>query len=221
MIRRRLFLAAVCVAFVAGVPGEGVGFAQLSDDDPGAFVARLGKRTISFLSDKTSSRETRERQLRELFREGFAVDRIGRFVLGKYRRIARPEQVTEFVGVYEDYIVTFYASQFNRYSGEAFDVQKVVKSSKRKDSMVVTKILPADGREPLRVAFQVRKLAEGFKILDVRIEGVSMVLAQRDEFTSYIRDNDGKVDNLTAALKRRPDGQCNRRPPIPRLATTL
>ena len=69
--------------------------------------------------------------------------------------------------------------------------------------MVVTKILPTDGREALRVDFQVRKLADSFKILDVRVEGVSMVLAQREEFTSYIGQNGGKVDALIAALRQR------------------
>lgn len=69
--------------------------------------------------------------------------------------------------------------------------------------MVKTKIVPGSGGEALRVDFQVRKLGDEFKILDVRVEGVSMVLAQRDEFSSYIGNNGGKVESLIAALRKR------------------
>ena len=69
--------------------------------------------------------------------------------------------------------------------------------------MVVTHILTGDGREPLRVDFQVRHVGDKFKIMDVRVEGISMVLAQRDEFTTYIGNNGGKIQTLTTALRKR------------------
>lgn len=172
-------------------------------DSPRAFVADLGKRTISYLADKASPFKSRRDRLRSLLREGFAVERIGRFVLGKYRRLSDPQVVDEFVTVFEDYIVNFYAAQFSRYSGEKLAVQKVLKKPRARDSMVVTHILTGDGREPLRVDFQVRNVGDMFKIMDVRVEGISMVLAQRDEFTTFIRNNGGKIETLTAALRQR------------------
>lgn len=206
MIRRQNLYACICSIVLAAALWSSTGLAQTKIDGPKAFVTQLGERTISFLSEKNGSRESREQQLRELLREGFAVDRIGRFVLGKYRRTAQPAKVQEFVTVFEDYIVSLYASQFTRYGGETFEVLKVVNSSRAKDSMVVTKILPADGQEALRLDFQVRKVGNEFKIMDVRIEGVSMILAQRDEFSAYIRKNNGNVDALISALRQRTAG---------------
>ena len=69
--------------------------------------------------------------------------------------------------------------------------------------MVTTKIFPGESTEPLRVNFQVRNIDGAFKILDVRVEGVSMVLAQRDEFTAYIAANGGQVEALIDALRQR------------------
>ena len=203
MTRRIVSYALLISVFVVAGLWSGSGYAQTKAEGAKAFVTQLGERTIGFLSDSSSSMEAREKKLRELLREGFAVDRIGRFVLGKYRRTATPEKVQEFVDVFEDYIVSLYASQFTRYGGEKFEVQKVVNSSRAKDSMVVTKILPTDGQEPLRVDFQVRNLGDAYKIMDVRIEGVSMVLAQRDEFTAFIAKNGGDVDSLISALRQR------------------
>lgn len=177
--------------------------AQTVHDSPGAFVSDLGQRTINYLADKDTPRETQKIRLRSLLREGFAVQRIGRFVLGKYRRTAEPETVDAFVGVFEDYIVNFYSTQFSRYSGETLEVRKVIQKGRARDAMVVTHIMPTNGREPLRVDFQVRNLGGNFKIMDVRIEGVSMVLAQRDEFTTFIGNNGGTVTKLTDALRSR------------------
>lgn len=203
MISRRLTLFIVGLIltgiFIAPVPG----IAQVADKDPGAFVTRLGNRTIDYLSDPATPQNIREVQLREMLRDGFAVERIGRFVLGKHRRTASKESIDEFIGVFEDYIVALYAKQFSRFSGETFAVEQVVKTRRPKDSMVKTKIVPGSGGEALRVDFQVRKLGDKFKILDVRVEGVSMVLAQRDEFSAYIGNNGGKVESLIAALRKR------------------
>ena len=41
------------------------------------------------------------------------------------------------------------------------------------------------------------------KILDVKIKGVSMILAQRDEFTAFISRHDGKIKALVDVLKKR------------------
>ena len=193
-----LSLTLACLAI-----GAYAAVAQSIHDNPRAFVDDLGKQTISNLADTAAPFESRRDRLRSLLREGFAVERIGRFVLGKYRRLAEPREVDEFVQVFEDYIVNFYATQFSRYSGEKLAVQKVLKKPKARDSMVVTHILTGDGREPLRVDFQVRHVGDKYKIMDVRVEGISMVLAQRDEFTTYIGNNGGKIQTLTTALRKR------------------
>jgi phospholipid transport system substrate-binding protein len=195
---RLLGLTIICLAIAASAAVP-----QTMHDNPRAFVDNLGKRTISYLADKESPFESRREKLRTLLLEGFAVERIGRFVLGKYRRMSEPQAVDEFVEVFEGYIVNFYAAQFSRYSGESLAVQKVLKKARARDSMVMTHILTGDGRQPLRVDFQVRNVGDKFKIMDVRVEGISMVLAQRDEFTTYIGNNGGKIQTLTAALRKR------------------
>lgn len=203
MIFCRLTLFIVGLVLTGTLIAPASGIAQVSDKDPGAFVTRLGNRTIDFLSDPATPQNLREVRLRELLRDGFAVERIGRFVLGKHRRTASKQSIDEFIDVFEDYIVALYAKKFSHFSGETFAVQQVIKTRRPQDSMVKTKIVPGSGGEALRVDFQVRKLGDEFKILDVRVEGVSMVLAQRDEFSSYIGNNGGKVESLIAALRKR------------------
>jgi phospholipid transport system substrate-binding protein len=204
MISRRRFAATLwkCL-FLFLISVQAAAPARAADDGPGAFVSRLGEKTIAKLTDASLTPSVREDQFRELLREGFAVKTIGQFVLGKYRRSAPKQKVEEFIGVFEEYVVSLYAKQFKHYSGQKFLVEKVSETSRKSDSMVMTKIFPSGNSEPLRVNFQVRNFGDTFKILDVRVEGVSMVLAQRDEFTSYISTNGGKVEALIDALRKR------------------
>jgi len=203
MMQYRMAKSALAFCIFCGIVGTAASRAQANEDGAGDFVSRLGQQTISYLQDTEASRRMREERLRGLLRNGFAVKAIGRFVLGKYRRTVPPETIDEFVEVFEDYIVGTYASQFSRYSGQNFDVKKVLKSAGARDSMVMTHISGKNSREPLRVDFQVRKRRDVFKIIDIRVEGVSMVLAQRDEFTNFIGNNGGDVRALINALKKK------------------
>lgn len=203
MILRREFFTISVILALAMLTVTPAGPAHAEDKGPGEFVTRLGEKTIAKLTDASLTPDVRDEEFRRLLREGFAVNAIGRFVLGKYRRSASNGEIEEFVGVFEDYIVSLYAKQFKYYNGQEFFVEKVAGTSRASDSMVMTKILPNGGAEALRVNFQVRDFGDTFKVLDIRFEGVSMVLAQRDEFTSYMSKNGGSVTSLTKALRER------------------
>jgi len=177
--------------------------AMAADNGPGAFVTRLGEKTIAKLTDVSLSKDARETEFRNLLKEGFALKAIGHFVLGKYGADAPPATVDEFVKVFEDYIVSLYGKQYSPDQKHTFIVEKVTATSRPNDSMVTTRLVASDGGDPLHVSFQVRSMGDSFKILDVRVEGVSMVLAQRDEFTSYIAANGGRVEALIGALRQR------------------
>jgi phospholipid transport system substrate-binding protein len=203
MISRRQLAVIFCIItgclFTAGHAAS----AMAADDGPGAFVARLGEKTIAKLTDASLSKDARESEFRDLLREGFALKAIGQFVLGKYRTDAPAATVDEFVQVFEDYIVALYGKQYSPSQEHKFVIEKVTATSRPKDSMVTTKLVQSDGGDPLHVSFQVRDLGDSFKIIDVRVEGVSMVLAQRDEFTSYIGANGGRIESLIGALRQR------------------
>ena len=177
--------------------------ASATYDDSGAFVKALGDRAINLLTQSQVSDEEQETRFRLLLREGFAVDKIGRFVLGKYRRKATSEELDEFLKLFEDYIVSLYSSAFRNYSGETFAVSRVVKTRSARDTMVVTHINPETDPNPTKVVFQVRNSKDVYKILDVKIQGVSMIVTQRDEFTGFIRNNGGKVGALITALRKK------------------
>jgi len=203
MISRQQLAVILCIFTGCAFMATQAASAMAADEGPGAFVTRLGEKTIAKLTDVSLSQSARESEFRSLLKEGFALKAIGHFVLGKYRAESSPATVNEFVQVFEDYIVSLYGKQYSPSQEHKFVVEKVTATSRPNDSMVATKLVPGDGGDPLLVSFQVRNQGDSFKILDVRVEGVSMVLAQRDEFTSYIASNGGRVESLIGALRQR------------------
>jgi len=198
MPRRFLRVAAVLLLVVTGAPLGAQ--AAVDQDGARAFIDTLGDRTVEILQDDALSSRERIEAFRQLFREGFAVPTIARFVLGRYWRSANEEQQQEYLSLFEDLVVETYARRFNEYSGETFEITGT-RPQGEQDVQVQTRILRSDG-PPVNVSWRVREREGGFQIVDVEVEGVSMALTQRNEFAAIIQRNGGNVEPLLQALRR-------------------
>ena len=193
----RCWILVVFVAVIAlGAPAPIHGAAE---NDAGKFVKELGDKAINLLSVNGIADAERERRFRKLFRTNFDVEGIGRFTLGKYLRRADKRQMSEFLKLFEDFIVVTYTSIFSEYSGETFSVRSV-RSEPGRATLVLTEILRTDGGPPYRVDWKVRRKNGAYKIIDVKVEGVSMTVSQRAEFGSVIQ-RQGGVDGLILQLR--------------------
>jgi len=57
---------------------------------------------------------------------------------------------------------------------------------------------------PMSLAFRVRKNAAGNDtIVDVLIGAISLAVTQRDEFSRYLQQHGGNIDELSAELEKR------------------
>ena len=190
----------ILVVFVAVIALATLSPARASaEDNAGIFVKELGDKAISLLTDNGIADAERESRFRDLFRTNFDVERIGRFTLGKHVRRADEQQMAEFLRLFEDFIVVTYASRFSEYSGETFSVRSV-RSEPGRDTLVLTEILRPSGGPPYRVDWQVRSENGANKIIDVKVEGISMSVTQRAEFGSVIQ-RQGGVDGLIRKLR--------------------
>lgn len=181
----------------------GTGVASAADDaDARAskFIESLADKAIAALTEKDVSREQRLTRFRDLLEEHFAVDTIGRWVLGRHWNDATEDERKEYLSLFEDLIVVTYVDRFNSYSGEKLAVFKTVPATGG-DLLVNSQITRPSGGEPLDVAWRVRDYEGRLKIVDVIVAGVSMGQTQRSEFTSVIRRTGGQVQGLLTKLR--------------------
>jgi phospholipid transport system substrate-binding protein len=165
------------------------------------FIETLGSEVIGMLSDPVLSEEDRVAEFRRLLVNGFDLRTIGRFVLGRHWRRATPAERGEFEQLFEDYIVASYAARLGRYQGETLTVG-ATRDDGNGDKLVGTEIVPREG-PAARVEWRVRAIAGNYKIIDVVVEGVSMVITQRSEFASVIQRSGGQVAGLLTELRKR------------------
>ena len=148
--------------------------------------------------------ETREAEFRRLLSQGFAMPFIGRFVLGRYWRTATPEQREDYQALFAEYILRTYSSRLGGYAGETFSVTGARPAGKQ-DILVATRIDRPSG-PPIKADWRVRVFDNEYKIIDIMVEGISMAVTQRSEFTNVVRSQgfEGLLQALRARTERMP-----------------
>ena len=195
---RRLVLVLAFGCLVNGLPAGAI-----AADDPGAVIAALGERALAEIKNNAAARPQMEAGFKVLLDTYFDVPSISRFVLARFWRGATDAERGEFTQLFEELVVQSYAARFSQYSGETFRVDKVVKDMPDPGDAIVHCQVQAAGQEPVRAEWRLRKAGGTYRIVDVKIEGVSMVQTFRDEFASVIRSNGGSVAGLNAALRKK------------------
>ncbi len=208
MNRRRFILAcAALLAFAGTATLPSAGRADARSDAAAKFVQDLGARAIDVLVKPQLAREESMRRFRVLLNEGFDVPYISRFVLAQYWRAATPQQQQEYGTLFERLIVQVYADRFAQYSGKNLDVNETLKITDSRpegdtDSIVSSQIIRPDA-PPVAVDWRIRNRDGKQKVIDVAVEGVSMSVTQRSEFSSVIQRGGGQIEALLQTLRQR------------------
>ncbi len=201
MLSRRSLLLSSSVLFILfAVVIVIVPTARAADGGPDTFISKIGQEAINSLTAKDLSDKERQNRFRAIFNRAFSPKLIARFALGRYWRRASGTQQKEYVGLFEDFIVQAYATRFKAYNGQTLKVGKIRDINKR-DKIVYSTLNMTDGRK-IPVHWRVRGNSD-YKIVDVLVEGVSMAITQRDEFSSIINQRGGKIEGLLAALREK------------------
>ena len=164
-------------------------------------VQKLGNKALKDLTDISISATTRKKRMGAIINTYFSMPTIGRFALGTHWRRATKEQQKEYMALLKTMLIDTYASRFEDYSGQTFNVVNSTKSSKR-DTIVHSKITPEDG-PALSIDWRVRHKSGKYKVIDVIVESISMSVTQRSDFNSIIQNGGGNVGSLITSLKKR------------------
>ncbi len=167
------------------------------------FIQRLGEEAISGLAGESLTGAEREARFRKLLRANFDIRRIARFSLGRYARRVSKEQMKEFTALFEDMTVLNYSEMFESYAGQKLEVKKSIGATGDKYIVVISEIRMPNGGPPIRLDWQVHVSGSKFAVVDIRVEGASMAVAQREEFKSFLDKNKGDMAVLMDALRDR------------------
>ena len=164
------------------------------------FIEEFGNKAIESLSENGLTDQVRMDRFRNLYKKDFAADVIVRFVLGPYWKKSSKEDRENFAKLLEDYVVVSYAPKWKNYSGETFSVYDSIEESS-KIILVRSDVIPGSGT-PIKLDWRVRN-DNPFRIYDIAVEGVSMIVTQRSEFMSVMKNGGGTIAPLITALEEK------------------
>lgn len=165
------------------------------------FIQNVADRGLSFLSNEDLSFDERKKEFRSLLVDSFDIKTIARFSIGRYWRKATREERAEYLELFQEMIIQVYSSRFDEYSGQDLKVTNA-RPEGTKDAIVMTRIVSENSSDVL-VRWRVRFSDNEYQIVDVIIEGVSMLVTQRSDFAAVIQRGGGEVEVLLRHLRQK------------------
>ncbi len=167
--------------------------------NPAVFIEGLAGQTLKILDQHLPGPE-RETRFKALLLENFDMPRISRFVLGRYWLTATAQEKEDFSKLLPDYVSRSYSNRFANYSGETLKVTGS-RPAGQNATIVRSRIDSPPGGPPINVEWRVVQTGNDFRIVDVAVDGVSLVLTHRDEFSAVIEREGGGVSTLNRLLR--------------------
>jgi phospholipid transport system substrate-binding protein len=175
-------------------------FAATPAADARTYVDKVAGDALKVLQTQGLSKSQKSDKLELMFRDVVDIPYVARFVLGRHWRTASPAQQEAYLKAYEPFLIRNYVGRVVRYSGETY---KVTESRDTPDGAIVSMVLKSpDGSSPdVVVSYRLSKVEGAFKVVDIIVEGVSLLNTQRSEFNSIVA-NQG-LDYLINALNKK------------------
>lgn len=193
-------IALLSLALVALLPTDLSRKAEAAEMlPPGERIQVLAKEAIAVMVDEALEPKDRRAAFRELLNDAFDLDNVAKFVLGRHGRRLNAGQRAEFRQLFEDFLIVSYVSKLDTYAGEDLVVHATRETGPKR--VTVTSDLRLPSGEPVGVDWHMREGESNWQIVDIVIEGVSLAVTIRSEFTSVISKSGG-VAELLKRLRR-------------------
>lgn len=172
---------------------------------PRLFVERMVDRTIATLEETEADPSARQQALGSLLQESFDLKRIGRLALGKHYRVAAEQDRAAYHALFGDYLVATYAERLNSaFKGSqkaGLEVRFGEVQIAKKDRIVPSMVYAGESR--IELNWRVRERDGAWQIIDVVVEGISMVITQRNEFNAIVGRSNQGLAALNAHLQEK------------------
>jgi phospholipid transport system substrate-binding protein len=169
--------------------------------DPAAELISTTAAKVIDIVKTTTAGPARQAGIQQVMETSFDVPYMAQTALGAHWAKATPEQQARFLKATETAEAKAYSERFGQYAGQTLAIGKT--TSRPNGVFIVDSRLNQTNGQPIKLEWEVRQLAGGLRITDVKIEGVTMVMTRRSDFNSYIQTNGGKVQPLIDVLEAR------------------
>jgi len=170
-----------------------------SEEDPYLFIDSNAQKMVQVLTENAdlfeSDRELYENKIKEIFEPMIDFRRVAASVMGKkYYLMASKDERAEFVNIFKDSLLDTYAETLAQW-GDSLISTEFPKSNLNKviTSVEVRQTLDT-GSSKYPISYKLRKSNEGWKIVNIIINGVNLGLTFRNQFQALAVSHEEDIE---------------------------
>ena len=171
--------------------------AAVDASDPQRLVQTLT--TDGFAAMRGGGRAAAKGKFKALLAGNVAVDEIGDRLVRRWLPTITPAQRAAYKAALPDYVIGTYADRLFDYADATVQVQRSVPTAGGNADVYTQVIKP--GRQPISAVWSVTRVNGQWKVLNLRVAGINVAMAQAADFDSVIQRQG--FDALVAMMKAR------------------
>jgi phospholipid transport system substrate-binding protein len=201
-IERRGLLALAILGSIAGFPWRPARAGSSDDASATAPIEQLdGALLAAMKAGAGTPFDDRYRALSRVIEQVFDLDAVLAASIGLSWATLPVEQKATLAAAFRRYTVSSYATNFDSYHGQSFQVSPTVRVLASDEVVVNSRLLRADGSS-IALDYVMRRGPEGWRAVDMLTAGtISRVAVQRSDFRGLL--NAGGAPALVAGLERK------------------
>ncbi len=166
-------------------------------EEVGIFFNQNTNLTIATIKNNNLNLEEKSAKLQKLFENTVDIEWMSRFAISKYWNRMDDNQKKNYLKIYKSYIINLYVPKFREYNDNSVTVTNI-KAMDRNQYMVTTQVISANNKT-YDISYRCKQYEDGsIKIIDIVGENISLISAQRSEFSSIIENN--SIDYLISTI---------------------
>ena len=174
-----------------------------SEENPYIYIDTNAQKMVEVLTENAdlfeTNREEYENKIKIIFEPMIDFRRVSASVMGKkYYLMATPEQRSNFVNIFKDSLLDTYAETLAQWGDSTISTNFPDKLPQDDVMNIEVKQTLDTGTSKYPISYKLRKSSEGWKIVNIIINGVNLGLTFRNQFQALAKSHD---ENIEATLE--------------------
>ena len=204
-LRARALVAAIRSALVAALLAVGAGPAFGNAEDAARFIEEAGAEFLAVANPMNGVADSRTSRVGDFLERRTALVTIARFTAGRVWRQMSDAQRDAYQIALRDLAARFLVKRIEDTDNPDYRVVRSAELSNNKGYLVSTE-LTGTGSDDFTVEWRVSEKDGQFQIVDVIMEGVSLLVTYRSEVEAVLEAERNSIDGLIANLRERAGG---------------
>ena len=179
-----------------------ISFESYSEEDPFSFIDKNAQEMVEILTNESylfeSDRTLYEQKIKDIFEPMIDFRRVAASVMGKkYYLLATKDERSKFVEIFKDSLLDTYAETLAQWGDSTITTKFPTEEYELVKNIEVKQILDT-GTSTYPISYKLRKNKDGWKIINIIINGVNLGLTFRNQFQALALTHD---ENISLTLE--------------------